>query len=67
MIIILYDVSPCNSVEAATTLQESAASVFYPEDGEGRIHPKHWYLIMKVQGVASSGKVPACLSDFYKA
>jgi len=43
--IVLYDISPCSSVEAATTLQESAASGFYPEDGEGRIHPKHWYLM----------------------
>jgi hypothetical protein len=44
MVTVLYDITPCSSVEAATTLQESVASVFYPEDGEGRIHPKDWYL-----------------------
>jgi len=44
MITVLYGITPCSSVEAATTLKESAASVFYPADGEGKIHLKHWYL-----------------------
>jgi hypothetical protein len=44
MFTALYDITPCRSVEAATMLQESAASVFYPEDGDGRIYQKHWYL-----------------------
>jgi hypothetical protein len=41
MFTVLYDVTLCSSVEAATTLQQYIASVLYPEDGDGKIHQKH--------------------------
>jgi hypothetical protein len=65
MFTALYDITPCRSVEAANMLQESAASVLYTENGDGRIYQKQWWR-MKIYCFASSSKVPALLSDFYK-